>query len=437
MLHAFTHTLSRLCSPDQRILLAVSGGVDSMVMLHLFHQTGHKIGVAHCNFQLRNTASDEDERLVQQTCEQYKIPFHATRFETNNYAAVNGLSTQMAARELRYAWFREVMLANHYDLLATAHHLNDNLETTLLNFVRGTGISGIKGIPPTTDNIIRPLLAFTKKELVEYANDNKITWREDASNATDDYDRNQLRHQVIPQLQELNPALEETFKRTNQRLQGAAAVFQLGLRHLRQQFVREEKNRITISTDLLQHITFPEVVLWELLKDYGFNHTQCADAVAAADQSGKRFLSTGYQLTTDRKAWIVAPLATEMSATEIHPNDKKVTLGALELTLERTTNNSFSTHPATAQLDASKITFPLTWRKWKEGDTFAPLGMDNQKKLSNFFIDAKVPRTDKDVATVLESNGNIIWVVGYRIDNRYKITAQTKDVLQLTLQPEL
>lgn len=437
MLHTFTHTLSRLCPPDQRMLLAVSGGVDSMAMLHLFYTAGYKIGVAHCNFQLRDAESDEDEELVQKTCKQWNIPFHTQRFETNNYAAVNGLSTQIAARELRYAWFREVMQAHAYDKLATAHHLNDNLETTLLNFVRGTGISGMKGIPLTTDNIIRPLLAFTKKELKDYANDNQLSWREDASNATDDYDRNQLRHQVIPKLEELNPALEGTFKRTNQRLQGAAAVFQLGLDQLRKQFMTEEKNRITISTDLLQHITFPEVVLWELLKDFGFNHTQCADAVAAAGQSGKRFLSAGYQLTTDRKAWIVAPVAGEMSATEIQSNDKKITLGTLELTLEKTPGNSISRNPAIAQLDAGKVAFPLTWRKWKEGDTFAPLGMDNQKKLSNFFIDAKVPRTDKDVATVLESNGNIIWVVGYRIDNRYKITDQTKEVLQLTLRSHL
>lgn len=437
MLHAFTYTLSRLCPPDQRMLLAVSGGVDSMAMLHLFYTAGYKIGVAHCNFQLRDAESDEDEELVQKTCKQWNIPFHTQRFETNNYAAVNGLSTQIAARELRYAWFREVMQAHAYDKLATAHHLNDNLETTLLNFVRGTGISGMKGIPLTTDNIIRPLLAFTKKELKDYANDNQLSWREDASNATDDYDRNQLRHQVIPKLEELNPALEGTFKRTNQRLQGAAAVFQLGLDQLRKQFMTEEKNRITISTDLLQHITFPEVVLWELLKDFGFNHTQCADAVAAAGQSGKRFLSAGYQLTTDRKAWIVAPVAGEMSATEIQSNDKKITLGTLELTLEKTPGNSISRNPAIAQLDAGKVAFPLTWRKWKEGDTFAPLGMDNQKKLSNFFIDAKVPRTDKDEATVLESNGNIIWVVGYRIDNRYKITDQTKEVLQLTLRSHL
>ncbi|MFZ1807309.1 MAG: tRNA lysidine(34) synthetase TilS, partial [Cyclobacteriaceae bacterium] len=397
---------------------------------------GYKIGVAHCNFHLRGTASDEDEQLVKQTCEPLKIPFHSTRFDTNNYAAVNGLSTQMAARELRYAWFREVMQADKYDWLATAHHLNDNLETTLLNFVRGTGISGIKGIPPKTDNIIRPLLGFTKKELVAYANENKLAWREDATNATDDYDRNMLRHQVIPPLQQLNPALEETFKRTNQRLQGAAAVFQLGLDHLREQFVTQEKDRITISTKLMQ-VPFPEVVLWELLKDYGFNHTQCSDAVAAASQSGKIFLSQSHQLTIDRKAWIIAPLAGEMQAIAIHPNDKKVTLGAWDLTIASSSDTSFSTQPTEAKLDAAKINFPLIWRKWKEGDIFTPQGMNTKKKLSDFFIDGKVPRPDKDTATVLEANGEIIWVVGYRIDNRYKITNQTKDVLQLTLRSHL
>ncbi len=426
----FEDHISRLCQPNQRILLAVSGGVDSMAMLHLFLKAGYTISVAHCNFQLRGDASDEDERFVQQMCEQLKVPFHGKRFETNKHAELHGCSIQMAARELRYVWFKELMQVYSYPLLATAHHLNDNLETTLLNFVRGTGISGMKGIPEKSNNIIRPLLAFTKNELVSYANRNKITWCEDVSNETDDYDRNLLRHQVIPKLQELNPALEQTFKLTNHRLQGATAVFQLGLHHLREQFVTEEKDRMTISTELLQYISFPEVVLWELLKDYGFNYTQCADAVAAANQSGKMFLSSGHKLTIDRKAWIVAPLAAEMKAIKVYPNDKKVTLGTLELTIGPCNNKSFSTKPLEAKLDADKITFPLTWRRWQEGDTFIPLGMTQRKKLSDFFIDAKVPRIDKDVATVLESNGEIIWVVGYRIDNRYKITPHTKNILQ-------
>lgn len=437
MQHPLEDHISLLCNHEQKILLAVSGGVDSMVMLHLFHKAGYKVGVAHCNFQLRGAASDEDEHFVEQVCQQLKVPFHIKRFETNNYAAVNKLSIQMAARELRYTWFHELVQSHMYDCLATAHHLNDNLETTLLNFIRGTGIMGMRGIPPKIDNTIRPLLGFTKKELVSYAKENNILWREDTSNESDDYDRNLLRHQVIPRLQELNPALEETFKRTNQRLHGAAAIFQLGLHHLHQQFVSQEKDRLTISTELLQHISFPEVVLWELLKDYGFNYTQCADAVAAANQSGKLFLSPGYQLTIDRKAWIIAPIPEGLKALEVKANDKKVTFGSLEMTIRRGSNSAFSDYAMEAILDADKITFPLLWRRWKEGDVFIPLGMTNKKKLSNFFIDTKVPRTDKDVATVLECNGEIIWVVGYRIDNRYKITHQTTNVLQFRVQPYL
>lgn len=437
MQRQFEDHITRLCPSELQILLAVSGGVDSMVMLHLFHKAGYTVSVAHCNFQLRGDASDEDERFVQQACAQLKVPFHGKRFETNNYAAANGYSIQMAARELRYAWFSMLMQELSYPLLATAHHLNDNLETTLLNFVRGTGISGMKGIPEKSNNIIRPLLMFTKNELVSYANSNKITWREDVSNETDDYDRNLLRHQVIPKLQELNPALEQTFKLTNQRLQGATAVFQLGLHHLRQQFVTEEKDRTTISTELLQHISFPEVVLWELLKDYGFNHTQCADAVAAAAQSGKIFLSSSHQLTIDRKVWIVAPISNQMTALEVKQNDSKVTFGALTMTIERSRDSTFSDDANEAKLDASKITFPLTWRRWSEGDAFTPLGMKQKKKLSDFFIDAKVSRTDKDKATVLETNGEIIWVVGYRINDRYKITHQTKNVLLFRVQSYL
>lgn len=437
MQRQFEDHISHFCQPEQRILLAVSGGVDSMVMLHLFHTAGYKIGVAHCNFQLRGAASDEDERLVQQVCEQLKVSFHGKRFETNNYAALHGLSIQMAARELRYAWFNELMQEYSYLLLATAHHLNDNLETTLLNFVRGTGINGMRGIPPKNDNIIRPLLAFTKNELVSYATNNKLTWREDASNESDDYDRNFLRHQVIPKLQELNPSLEDTFKRTNHSLLGAVAIFQLGLDHLCQQFVIQEKDRLQISKELMQYISYPEVVLWELLKDYGFNQTQCADAITAAGQSGKIFLSSGHQLTIDRKVWILTPIPNRLTPMEVKHNDKTVTFGALTMTIERSANNTFSNEPLEARLDADKITFPLLWRSWKEGDVFVPLGMDNKKKLSDFFIDAKISRTDKEVATVLEANGDIIWVVGYRLDNRYKITPQTKNVLQFRVQPYL
>lgn len=437
MLDRFTAGITQncLCEKEHKVLLAVSAGVDSMVMLHLFHKAGYTIAVAHANFQLRAAASHEDERFVNDVCDQLKIPFHTNRFNTKNYAGENGISTQMAARELRYTWFRELMEQQSCDRLATAHHLNDNLETTLLNFVRGTGISGLRGIPPMNDQLIRPLLNFTKEEIMSYAKSNALLWREDTSNESDDYDRNFLRHKIIPKLKTLNPSLEESFKRTNNRLQGAAAVFQMGMEQLRTKFTRQENSELKISKELLDTLAFPEVLLWELLKNFGFNDSQCLAVVQASGKSGKLFYSSSHQLLVDRESLIVSPLDTKaeekLNSAVIHKKDKRVRLGDLEMQIENSADVTISKAVVEASLDASQITFPLIWRKWEEGDYFTPLGMKNQKKLSDFFIDAKVARTEKSRATVLEANGEIIWVVGYRINDRYKLTDQTKDIMHL------
>lgn len=443
MLDRFTSeiTQNRLCEKEHKILLAVSAGVDSMVMLHLFHKAGYTIGVAHANFQLRAAASDEDERFVKSVCDQLKFPFHSKRFSTNNYAEENGISIQMAARELRYTWFRGLMEQEPYDRLATAHHLNDNLETTLLNFVRGTGISGLRGIQPMNDQLIRPLLNFTKKELVSYARSNELLWREDASNDSDDYDRNFLRHMIIPKLQTLNPSLEESFKRTNNRLQGVSAVFQIGMEQLRTKFTSQENAELKISKELLKTIAFPEVLLWELLKNFGFNDSQCLAVVQASGNAGKLFFSSSHQLLVDRESLIVSPL--DVNAKEkpnsvvIYKNDKRVKLGELEMLVENSRNEAHSKAVTEASLDAGTIAYPLIWRKWEEGDSFTPLGMKNKKKLSDFFIDAKVARTEKDRATVLVANGEIIWVVGYRISDHYKLTDRTKVIVHLRVIPYL
>ena len=428
----------RLCTKDDKILLAVSGGVDSMVMAHLFHKSGYSIGIAHCNFQLRSEDSDDDETFVKNWCNEFNITFHSTRFNTNNYAAEKGVSIQMAARDLRYAWFNDLVEQNNYSLLATAHQLNDNIETTLLNLVRGTGLSGLRGIPLNSNKIIRPLLNFSKNELIQYATENKIDWREDVSNETNDYDRNFIRHEVLPKLQKLNPSLESSFRKTNQRLLGAESLFQLGLDGLKQDFLVVEKGKIKLDKAFLLATSHPVAVTWELIKEYGFNYSQCQDMVKASQgNSGKIFVSPSHQLIIDRDVWMINPHQRPFTEITIVESDKEVTLGKYDMTLERISMQALSNDPFIAMFDADKVHFPMIWRGWKKGDSFMPLGMDNRKKLSDFFIDIKLSVVGKQEATVIEIGGEIAWVVGHRIDNRFKVTNQTKEVIRMTVHPHL
>lgn len=427
-----------LCRQDDKILLAVSGGVDSMVMAHLFQEAGYAFGVAHCNFQLRGNESDKDESFVNMWCAEFKIPFHSKRFSTKNYAAENGISIQMAARELRYSWFTELLDGQGYSLLATAHHLDDNLETTLLNLVRGTGLSGLRGIPVKANRIIRPLLNFTKEEIVVWAKENNVAWREDISNESDEYDRNFVRHEVISKLIQLNPSLKISFRKTNQRLRGAEALFQLGLDAMKEDFLVIQDEKVKLDKAFLLVTKHPTAVAWELVKDYGFNYSQCQDMVRASEGiSGKSFTSSSHELTIDRHTWIIESHQEKVSEVTIAKTDNEVKLGSLEMSIEKTTLKSLANDPLIATLDAEKAKFPMTWRVWEKGDSFIPLGMDNRKKLSDFFIDRKIPLAYKKTATVVEINGEIAWVVGHRIDNRFKVTDQTREIIRLTLQPHL
>ena len=409
-----------------------------MVMAHLFHQAGNAMGIAHCNFQLRGKDSLEDETFVEAWCSQHKITFHSKAFNTNNYAAENGLSIQMAARELRYTWFRELMEEEGYTILATAHHLNDNFETALLNLLRGTGLSGLRGMPFKSNNIIRPLLNFLKEDILQYANENKIAWREDASNTSSDYDRNYIRNEIIPKLSELNPSLERSFGRTHQRLLAAEALSQLGMEALKQEFVIVDKSRVKIDKAFLVVTPFPVGVAWELIKPYGFNHSQCEEMVSVSlESSGKRFLSHTHQLVVDRDAWLIEAYKERLDQVVITEGETGVSFGSFEMNIETGIYKSLTSDPLVAMLDLEKIRFPLIWRTWEQGDRFSPLGMENQKKLSDFFIDSKLSLLDKQEATVVESDGEIVWVVGYRIDNRFKVTDQKKQTIRLSVKPHL
>jgi tRNA(Ile)-lysidine synthase len=426
-----------LVEPDQRILLAVSGGLDSMVMLHLFHRTGFKIGVAHVNFQLRGAESDGDEALVKETCERLGVSCYATRVDTAGYAVTNKLSIQVAARELRYSWFKRFLISKEFALLATAHHLNDQLETVLLNFTRGTSL---KSIPERNGYTIRPLLPFSRQQLEAYAAAHQIKWRDDGSNAGDDYPRNFIRHHVVPLLRELNPNLEQSFNRTLERLQATRELAERQVEELQQRYVSVAGERIAIEKTFAEAVANPVPLLWKFIRIYGFNYDQAAGILAALNgESGRIFRAPGYTLVVDRTQLILTPLVSGLDAISITTPGAQAVLGAWQLTIEPWTVNrgpwTFppQPNPHVAWLDGTRLTFPLTWRTWREGDSFYPLGMNHRKKVSDFLIDSKVSVADKAMVTVLESGGDIVWVVGHRIDNRFRITPDTQEALQLRL----
>jgi tRNA(Ile)-lysidine synthase len=436
VLQQFLNHINRhkLLTQHDTILLAVSGGVDSMVMLHLFLEAGFNVGVAHCNFQLRGEESDADEHFVQQACQKLNVPVVVKRFDTQAYAWENSLSTQMAARELRYSWFDHVLEEQHYHLLATGHHFDDTVETILLNWIKGSSVEGLAGIPVKNKKIVRPLLFATRALVEKYATEKGIAWREDQSNLTDDYQRNFIRHQIVPKLRELNPSLESTLHIGIERLQSDLELIHFQLHAWKKEFLSVEGEKITIAKGGFD--SFPQGIhlLWRCIKEYGFNFEQAREMMhGLTGQSGKRFLSPSHQLTIDREHLIISRHENFWNDVSIEAGQQKVLLGSWEMGIEKLNKIELSGDSLTAILDAEKLKFPLCWRKWKAGDFFYPLGMDHKRKLSDFLIDNKVSLADKNVVTVLESAGEIAWVVGYRIDNRFKITPRTRSALSFSI----
>lgn len=438
MLEQFLNHLSRhaLCTPANRVLLAVSGGLDSMVMLHLFKRANYPIAVAHCNFQLRGIEAGQDEQFVADACQSLAIPFFSKKFNTQEYAKENRLSIQVAARELRYAWFQELMDDEKLDCLATAHHVNDSLETVLLRWIHGSSLESFAGIPVKNKKVIRPMLFATRSQLSDFASEQCIMWRSDSSNDSDDYQRNFIRHQVIPKLKEINPALESTFQHGLKKITGELEFLKTQLEQWKQDHVHEKSGQVLIDKAALLNASFSDSLLWRVVREYGFNIDQCHDMMQAMQsQSGKKFIGTSHLLTLDREYIIISPYDDAYKAVTIHEKNENVVRGGWEISVGRSESRDISTNPIVASLDAAKIKFPITWRYWQPGDSFYPLGMENRKKLSDFLIDRKIPLADKNGISVLESDGEIIWVVGHRIDNRYKITPETKAVITFSVQP--
>lgn len=424
-----------MLSPQDRVLIAVSGGLDSMVLLHLMRQMDVDVAVAHCNFQLRDEDSNEDEVFVRVYCEKWNIPFFCKRFETNNYATTNKISIQMAARELRYAWFEELMEGKGFTKLCTAHHFNDAIETMIINWVRGAGIEGLRGIPSKRGNIIRPLLFATREEINEYAAEQTITWREDMSNLTDDYQRNFIRHQVMPLLRRLNVSLENTIRESVSKMEDEWAFYLKAVEDWNKKFVLTEGEVIKVDKEGFGHPSHRPSLLWQNLKSMGFSYEQCVEALEIKDkQSGKQFLSATHKLVIDRDYLIITLLEIGWDEIIIQQDQYRATLGPWVMDISASSEFKPSDDPARAVVDADNLDFPLIWRKWKPGDTFFPLGMNHHKKISDFLIDNKISVGEKDAITVLESAGKIVWVAGHRIDNRFKLTPGTRKALTFSLR---
>ncbi len=426
-----------LFSKEDNLLLAVSGGIDSMVMAHLFRQAGYNIAIAHCNFSLRGKESDEDEQLVATFAEKHKLRFFSIRFNTPDYAAEKAISIQMAARELRYGWFERLCSEHGFKYLATAHNRDDNVETFLLNLTRGTGIKGLCGIKPKSGHTVRPLLFASREDIEQYAAAHSVAFREDASNASDDYARNRIRHNVVPQLRIINPSFDATMVDNMLRIEQAQELVQQSLHKLTTTACTKDGELYKVEINELLQAPSRSLLLFELLQPFGFGSTTISDIEQSLyAQSGKRFYSPSHVLVRDREYLLIQALpAQEQVEVEIVPEQREL-LSPVHLTFERipiTSLDSISKDPNIALLDGGKLSYPLALRKWKEGDSFVPFGMNGHKKLSDFLVDTKLSLLDKQQQYVLLSGSDIVWVVGRRIDNRYRISSKTQQVLVIRL----
>ncbi len=418
----------------KKLLLATSGGLDSMVMLDFFHKLKFEIAIAHCNFQLRGIESFEDQNFVQNYAETNSIKLFLTQFDTQAFANDYKLSTQVAARELRYSWFYELLETENYDFILTAHQADDNLETFLINFVRGTGLGGLTGIPEQNDKVIRPILIFSRQELELYANENNIQWREDSSNASDKYLRNKIRHNLVPILKELNPDFLSSFQKTQTYLQESQTMAEDASIMVYQQVAKENGEHVHFDLNQLKKLPNYKSYLYQWLNDYGFSAwNDIYDLVEG--QSGKQVFSTQFRLLKNREFLILSPIKIEDEIEEyfIYKNQKEVNI-PLNLSFCKVADISLVPN-TTIFVDEDKLCFPLDLRRWKIGDSFQPFGMEgNSKKVSKFFKDQKLSLIDKENIWILCSDNQIVWIVGLRQDERFKVKNTTKNILKIQLE---
>ena len=423
---------------NDKILLAVSGGIDSMVMSSILIDLGYIVSIAHCNFSLRGEESDSDQEFVNKYASDREVPIYNKKFDTAEYARNHGLSIQMAARELRYNWFAEISNEEKIPYVAVAHNNDDVTETIIINLVRGTGLRGLTGIKARTGNIIRPLLFASRKDIELYALQNNIKFREDSSNALTYYHRNRIRHNVIPELLKINPAFNKTLESTIEKLSGTSEIFNAYIKSVKERIIEKVGDNISVSVNDLAGLSPSSAWLFEIFREYGIGQNQLNELKKLFyAESGKYLNTASHTIYKDREKLIIT--------TNNEPELRIITINSL---VELFNYHGFITDiipindfelikdSAIACLDLAKIEFPLTLRPWKEGDWFLPLGMRGKKKISDFLIDIKIPVSIKPGIRVLCSNDEICWIAGFRIDNRFKITSDTKNVLLIRLNQE-
>ncbi len=436
---SFTDFISRnqLLTGTDNVLLAVSGGIDSMVLANLFLKTDNTIGIAHCNFQLRGTESDSDEKFVREFAKNSNTPFYAKSFDTEKYAEEKKVSIQMAARDLRYEWFEKIRTTEGFDYIALAHNKNDILETVLLNIARGTGLKGMTGIKKKSGYIIRPLLSATRKEIVQYADDNDLLYREDSSNVKIKYKRNMIRHQIIPEFEELNPDFIDSFSQTINQIEEAYEIFENMVKKKKEQMVTEIGDKTLIDIYKLRNLSNKTTYLYEFLRPYHFPSQIIPDIIESLKGiSGKQFLSSTHRLIKDRNHLIITPQKKDSTEKYYIDKETKELTQPIRLFFRKFSskpNLKIPHSPDIAWIDASILEYPLILRKWKAGDYFYPLGMKDPKKLSDFFIDEKLSLVEKENSWILTSGDKIVWVLGKRIDDRFRIGKQTNEILEIKM----
>ncbi len=439
LLTEFQESLRRLgVSKKDRLLLAVSGGLDSVVLAACCAGTGMDFGIAHANFQLRGAESERDEDFVRQLAFQYGKPLFVKKFNTKKIAEAERISIQVAARNLRYDWFKTLTGTgpDPFKFMVTAHHLDDDIETMVMHFFRGTGISGLTGMPEKKENLIRPLLFFPKNRLQEFARSQNLRWVEDSSNASDEYTRNYFRNRLIPSVATIFPDLQQNLEKNLHRFSEAAILYNQAIGFHKKKLLKPNGPEIQIPILLLKKSIPIRTILFEIIKDFHFTPAQTDEAIRLMDSTNGKYISSPTHRIIKNRRWLIIAPVEEAAVSHIivGQNESRVIYPGGQLHIKKlpsTAPENISFPPETACLDAGKIQFPLLLRKWKAGDYFYPLGMKKKKKLARFFIDQKLSKTAKEKTWVLVTDNRIIWVVGRRIDNRFCVGPSTTEFLLL------